>query len=427
MSGLHKRGCILFREKCGYTTRLCVSFITNCIPITLIYPYSLKVGAVTERGCLTSSSKLQECYDDEYCDYCTLDENGETCNDYEFPFNRMKCWTCNSSDCKTEYEVLQYCPTHNDTCVEFRGGTTTKKGCSETLTTIETDYCTTYPDYCFTCTTDGCNLGYHTLPNGTAPEIPEGNSIQCRNCSTTDDINCSINPTLTANATCDSTCATYLSRRSDGKLTTQRSCYANLTTAQKAVCNAASDTDDFICRSCSTSDCNTAILPAAADRLSCYKYDRTATNKTIRTELCEYYDANDVCMIVSISDIITRLTCRSSLSASQLANCNKTQSCISCSTNNCNDPGAVFSCIECNSISREYCATNPTALTGVSKTCPIGTTSCYTRIVGVSTFRGCTTSLATATQTACSTNSSNCELCTTSNCNNKVSSEEYLP
>uniref|UniRef100_A0A182P3M0 DUF753 domain-containing protein n=1 Tax=Anopheles epiroticus TaxID=199890 RepID=A0A182P3M0_9DIPT len=444
------------------------------VDLTAAQCFSRVIGAVTERGCISSQTDVDLCTGLN-CTTCT----GTGCNREEFPTNRIQCVQCdNANSCDSDAASSVYCNDVEDVCVTLRRANgNTAKSCKKAMVAADVSYCLANPSQCNYCGQKLCNGAPFSTNAATKSCYQcEGTgclktSVYLASCPLTDDEcfsmfdgfnpsrrGCSSEMSREQLASCiapecvlcgESEC--NLHSRVDhrcGYCTTLKDsfCIAPATGELPVVeCPApTTDVSDAQCyvkivggsvteRGCISSDSdlagctadgrNCATCNIENDGAACngglFPADRRrCTVGTVANAFCP--NPWDDCVQLLQSGTRKR-TCRSSLTESERTFCtNNTNRCHFCSSDNCNSAEVDFNyleCLSCDSSTDVRCATNPAALSTFEKCA-----SCATALVtsgGITTTRrGCLGSLPADVSGQCTATAGNsCQRCSTNRCN----------
>lgn len=333
-----------------------------------------------ERGCVSSldDAHFKDCVlsNDKNCFVCS--EEGCNIDDIkpeigpeelvgiwqDLPVN---CYYCKGDACKPEgFWTLKSCSENKfQTCITVFGssGEVVERGCSDTVKTSQGSYCTANPEKCVKCKSNGCNT---FTDNSTL--------VEC--------FSCDVNGDCTKTAQCDGKCMVavnpltndvYRGCLNDKELDDQDDCGTDGTckACEGAKCNNF-DLDGFFCNFCDGDDCDAPVA-----------------------KLCGNQEEENKCfMRFDSSASVVAMGCTTQIDEAELLENYKDY--FICEENVCNKYENLpldGQCADCNSLTDEACATNPSSRD--TRRCgQLPHTGCFTRInLQGHTVRGCLSNL----------------------------------
>ncbi|XP_055859253.1 uncharacterized protein LOC129921450 [Episyrphus balteatus] len=279
--------CVTHPDRSGYATRKCQK---GCMAAS----YTASNGTTQViRTCL-DDKEVQDRYqcsaEDATCSSC----NGDACNLFNYPRDRLSCHVCLGSTCINTVE--EYCAAYvkDDKCyAKYENGNVQLSGCSSDHDSSALQEWRE-KNQLYDCSEGNCN----------APgKLPT--SQNCVACDSSRNPECATNPSI-VNQTdlCFApinSCITKISNKD-----TLRGCLNSLSYNEQSVCGTGSD----LCEKCSGDKCNSKIYPSG--RRSCHicqsdKHDQCVKDPN-SLSVCPNYSQSNQCA-VTFDGTLTRRGC----------------------------------------------------------------------------------------------------------------------
>ncbi|KAL7738265.1 hypothetical protein ACLKA6_006596 [Drosophila palustris] len=357
------------------------------------------------------------CESRKLCSLC----NEAKCNTNDVVASRLSCLSCHGDECQNPQPASCATYREEDQCYiqldESRS--VVAHGCLSEFS-HEDIYLLKRSQRLLTCKDKDCN---------TMESVPDPQS--CLLCSSRTDRNCAVNPGAITSAT---TCSLlgfpecYSRVLEDGS--TERGCLSSLEDDQFLSCYNGTATG---CSSCLGDSCNNLLYPT--DRTSCHicnsESDGNCESSPNSLSVCPIYAAGDSCVTNLRSDITYR-GCASSITCEP-----NSKSCVYCEGDGCNVvdlsgfsddnhgkwQDLPLSCLSCKDAECQQANINSERCTDNNEQ------DCVTvfNANGAVIRRGCEDEIERDQEisTYCGTNTANCPVCKSNNCNNATEVSQY--